>query len=369
MAVHVGYGGRAPDIEDVGAGTEVEIQGIDAVVVHAIGPVSHGDVAGDIEIHGVGPQAALEIDDELIAQLLGESVAIAEQAPESGGEIIGGGVPSQDFRRRSAVSQGIGAAGGVDAEADGVVHHGEHGSHLKAGQRGLRQPARAAHRVAALIEVDRVVPRTAIEGEKALDIVKRSTGRRSKRTNVDRVVTITAEDRGVTGDRPHVDGIVAIIAMNNRPSLVRALNGEGIATRAQLDNDLLELEISQTGGESHAGDDLVIRQTEPNKPFRCQDPHPAARGTGVSDHNTINLKILIHGQVDIAHVRQRTGDFTRQAHARLKVRHTVAQTAFDEQGALDVGEIPRGRESVCRRAGDFAVSVHHGDFNGTRITA
>ncbi len=123
VGVHVGNRAvhGATDVEDVVTGAEVNVEGVDAVVVQALDPVRHGNITRHSENHVLTPERPLEVDQELITHLQGKSITVAQKAPERSGEIVSRGIPSQCLRRRS-MGERVRPAGRSDPESDRVVH-------------------------------------------------------------------------------------------------------------------------------------------------------------------------------------------------------------------------------------------------------
>ena len=238
---------HAANVEHVVAGVAVEGRHTAAsrtVDVDRIGvrlAIHHEHVGHAIDVHGVGARAGVERrvlkrrGRRPVRAIDGERVAAAAQGDD---QVLDGAVGDAPAHTQSGDGRG-GQRAGIWARVATVVHV---------------EPVAATRRSVA---VDRQhvtdVVADAVDVPVGVDVRARDGARRIA-ADVERFVAGSAVDRRRPADRPHVDDVVAVVAVQVGDPGMRAVNCEGVADRAQADVQGLERAVGDAAGHIEAAD-------------------------------------------------------------------------------------------------------------------
>ncbi len=324
-------------------GLVTDVEGVDA------GAGVHIEQAQDgIERAVVGRGIGGHIDDVLAA-------AGADDGRAGGGPhvhrviaLVGphrGGAPV-----RANDGEGVGAGAQRDVQGlDGVVAQAV--CHPEPRQPGVREFTRVRRRVARIVNVERVLIRIAMHGQRGANAVHGAQRQRGEAPHIDRVPALAGVDGGRPGHRPEVEDVVAGIRLDHRFPGMRRVDVEGVASGAEGHADRFERAVGNArrhaktrqlrGGQGAGGRVRAARviHVQPIRAFFAihteqthQAAENAARRRGQAAH--------VDGIVALpAQERRRTG-----RRADLEV---VVTAAGVEGGGARVGRVDR--EGVAAR--------------------
>ena len=252
-------------------------------------------------------------------------------------------------------AQRVGAGRGLDVDR---LHFGDR-RHAHAGQAGPGQAGNAAVVLGAVIDVQRVGPGTADDGQQRVDRLQLVGGRRRQvrrggAADTDAVIAVTGIDGGVAGDRLDVDAVVAAAAGQVGGAGVGREDREGVVAAAEPDIEDFQILVDDAARQDAAGDHGVAAHAEAGQVVRGKDADVIGGTAGVVDVQRIDLVGLVDPGIQV----------DRLIEVVVALHRSIELADLDDRDLPDRRHIDGGGELGSGQVGDHKLRTPGGRREG-----